>query len=154
MDRGYIAPSPNHLSSTWSHPHLHMEGLSNSSGPMHQLGNLEDFMQRAPASVFSKRASSSNTLASAGAQYHFKNKSSSTLVSAEVELRRLCLSQGWGAPSVHLTGQRVAASGFQVCFNYLALVLTVNIFSQVEFQASVMVIGLPTLLNGPWCLAK
>ena len=27
-------------------------------------------------------------------------------------------------------------------------------FSQVEFQASVMVIGLPTLLNGPWCLAK
>ena len=27
-------------------------------------------------------------------------------------------------------------------------------FLQVEFQASVMVIGLPTLLNGPWCLAK
>ena len=26
--------------------------------------------------------------------------------------------------------------------------------SQVEFQASVMVIGLPSLLNGPWCLAK
>merc|ERR1711990_535255 len=92
-------------------------------------------MQRAPTSNLNNGSSYSGTLASAEAQYPFINKS--TLISAEVELRRLCLNQGWGAPSVHLTGQRVAASGFQV-----------------EFQASVMVIGLPTLLNGPWCLAK
>jgi len=121
VDRGYIAPSPNHLARSWSYPHLQMEGLASSGHPIHQLNNLEDFMQRAPASQLNP----------------VNRPSSSTLVSAEVELRRLCLSQGWGAPSVHLTGQRVATSGFQV-----------------EFQASVMVIGLPTLLNGPWCLAK
>ena len=95
VDRGYIAPSPNHLARSWSHPHLQMEGLPSSGPPIHQLSNLEDFMQRAPASELNRA-------------------SSSTLVSAEVELRRLCLSQGWGAPSVHLTGQRVATSGFQV----------------------------------------
>ena len=114
VDRGYIAPSPNHISTTWSHPHLPMEGHASSIGPIHHLSNLEDLMQRAPASNLNKRSSYSGTLASAEVQYPFINKSSSTLVSAEVELRRLCLSQGWGAPSVHLTGQRVAASGFQV----------------------------------------
>jgi len=118
VDRGYIAPSPNHLARSWSPSHLQMEGLASTGPPIHQLSNLEDFMQSTPPSELNRA-------------------SSSTLVSAEVELRRLCLSQGWGAPSVHLTGQRVATSGFQV-----------------EFQASVMVIGLPTLLNGPWCLAK
>merc|ERR1712013_41682 len=82
---------------------------------------MEDFIQRAPAPRELKPATG------------FPG----SLVSAGDELRRLCLSQGWGAPSLHLTGQRVATSGLQV-----------------EFQASVMVIGLPTLLNGPWCLSK
>ena len=68
-----------------------MEGPSNSSPLPHHLSNLEDFVQRTPG----------------------------TLVSAEVELRRLCVSQGWGVPSVHLTGQRIGAAGFQVLKNVL-----------------------------------
>ena len=100
VDRGYIAPSPNHLARSWSHPHLQMEGLASSGPPNPKLSNLEDFMQRAPAPELHRA-------------------SSSTLASAEVELRRLCLSQGWGAPSVHLTGQRVATSGFQVHWSIL-----------------------------------
>ena len=72
-----------------------MEGLANSGPPMQQLSNLEDFMQRAPAPELNRAPAS-------------------TLVPAEVELRRLCISQGWGVPSVHLTGQRVSSSGFQV----------------------------------------
>jgi len=117
VDRGYIPPSPNHHLSRWNHSDLQREGLASPNPPIQQLSNLEDFVQRAPAPE--------------------SNWAPSTLVSAEVELRRLCISQGWGAPSVHLTGQRVANSGFQV-----------------EYQASVMVIGLPTLLNGPWCIVK
>jgi len=95
--------------------------FASSYDPPTQLSNMEDFIQRPPAPRELKP-----TTGSPG-----------SLVSAGDELRRLCLSRGWGAPSLHLTGQRVAASGLQV-----------------EFQASVMVIGLPTLLNGPWCLSK
>ena len=95
VDRGYIAPSPNHLARSWSHPHLQMEGLASSGPPIPQLSNLEDFMQRAPAPELNRALAS-------------------TIVPAEVELRCLCISQGWGVPSVHLTGQRVSSSGFQV----------------------------------------
>ena len=88
VDRGYIAPS------SWN-PLLE-RGLSSSFAPRTHLSNLEDFIQRAPAAGEPKLASPSS------------------LVSAGEELRRLCLSQGWGAPSLHLTGQRVATSGLQV----------------------------------------
>ena len=95
VDRGYIPPSPNHLSSSWSHPNLQTEELTSPGPPIHQFSNLEDFMQRAPAPELNRAPAS-------------------TLVPAEVELRRLCISEGWGVPSVHLTGQRVSSSGFQV----------------------------------------
>ena len=85
VDRGYIAPS------SWN-PLLE-RGPSLSFAPRTHLSNLEDFIQRAPAPKFASPRS---------------------LVSAGDELRRLCLSQGWGAPSLHLTGQRVATSGLQV----------------------------------------
>ena len=88
VDRGYIAPS------SWN-PLLE-RGPSSSFAPRTHLSNLEDFIQRAPAPGEPKLASPRS------------------LVSAGDELRRLCLSQGWGAPSLHLTGQRVATSGLQV----------------------------------------
>merc|ERR1719228_1008323 len=119
VDRGYVAPSVKY-SSSWS-PLMEGSLASSYCYASPRMSNLEDFIQRVPAPGEPKL-----TTASPG-----------SLESACDELRRLCLSQGWGAPSLHLTGQRVAASGLQV-----------------EFQASVMVIGLPTLLNGPWCLTK
>ena len=94
VDRGYVAPSVKY-SSSWSPL---MEGSLASSYASPRLSNLEDFIQRAPAPGEPKL-----TTASPG-----------SLVSACDELRRLCLSQGWGAPSLHLTGQRVATSGLQV----------------------------------------
>ena len=98
VDRGYVAPSVKH-SSTWN-PLGALAGGSFASfyAPVSQRNNLEDFVQRAPAQEEPKLASASP----------------GSLVSAGDELRRLCLSQGWGAPSLHLTGQRVASSGLQV----------------------------------------
>jgi len=52
---------------------------------------------------------------------------------AEVELRRLCISQGWGSPNLRVTGQRVLESG------------------EVEHQAAVVVQGMGHgLMTGPW----
>ena len=96
VDRGYVAPSVK-CSPSWSPL---MEGSLASSYASPRLSNLEDFIQRAPAPEEPKLASASP----------------GSLVSACDELRRLCLSQGWGAPSLHLTGQRVATSGLQVLF--------------------------------------
>ena len=116
VDRGYIPPSTtNHLSSSWSRSHLHMDGIASSVPPMHQPSNLGDFMQRAPAPELNMA-------------------SSSTLVSAEVELRRLCLSRGWGPPSVHLTGQRVAVSGFQVYWSILKPGLCILVPRRLSFK--------------------
>ena len=98
VDRGYVAPSVEH-SSTWD-PLGALAGGSFASfyPPVSQQNNLEDFVQRAPAPEEPK----------------LPTASPGSLVSAGDELRRLCLSQGWGAPSLHLTGQRVATSGLQV----------------------------------------
>ena len=98
VDRGYVAPSLKH-SSTWD-PLGAGGSFASFHSPASQLNNLEDFVQRAPAPEEPKLATASP----------------GSLVSACDELRRLCLSQGWGAPSLHLTGQRVATSGLQVLF--------------------------------------
>ena len=97
VDRGYVAPSVK-LSSTWNP--LAGGSFASFYAPVSQRNNLEDFVQRAPAQEEPKLATASP----------------GSLVSAGDELRRLCLSQGWGAPSLHLTGQRVATSGLQVLF--------------------------------------
>ena len=94
VDRGHVAPSVKY-STSWNPP---MGGSFASSYDPTQLSNMEDFIQRPPAPRELKP-----TTGSPG-----------SLVSAGDELRRLCLSQGWGAPSLHLTGQRVATSGLQV----------------------------------------
>ena len=94
VDHGYVVPSVKY-SSSWSPL---MEGSLASSCASPRLSNLEDFIQRAPAPGDPKLATASP----------------GSLVSACDELRRLCLSQGWGAPSLHLTGQRVSTSGLQV----------------------------------------
>ena len=152
VDRGYVAPSVKY-SSSWNP--LMGGSFASSYAPPTQLSNMEDFIQRTPAPGESKPATGSP----------------GSLVSAGDELRRLCLSQGWGAPSLHLTGQRVATSGLQVSLRFRdygwlcsrsfspvhssSPILVICVCSvKVEFQASVMVIGLPTLLNGPWCLSK
>ena len=88
VDRGYIPPSPRNISS------FQTQGPASCLPSIHQLGNLANFMQRTLPQ---------EPIGAPG-----------NLVSAEGELRRLCLSQGWGGPTVHLTGQRIAASGFQV----------------------------------------
>ena len=98
VDRDYVAPSVKY-SSSWSPL---MEGSLASSYASPRLSNLEDFIQRAPAPGDPKLATASP----------------GSLVSACDELRRLCLSQGWGAPSLHLTGQRVATSGLQVLYKF------------------------------------
>ena len=152
VDRGYVTPSVKY-SSSWNP--LMGGSFASSYAPPTQLSNMEDFIQRAPAPREPKPATGSP----------------GSLVSADDELRRLCLSQGWGAPSLHLTGQRVATSGLQVSLRFRdygwlcsrsfsplhssSPILVICVCSvKVEFQASVMVIGLPTLLNGPWCLSK
>ena len=99
VDRGYVAPSVKY-SSSWNP--LMGGSFASSYAPPTQLSNMEDFIQRAPAPQELKP-----TTGSPG-----------NLVSAGDELRRLCLSQGWGAPSLHLTGQRVATSGLQVSLRF------------------------------------
>ena len=49
-------------------------------------------------------------------------------------------------------GLLVGENRLQLVPNSLTLICVCSV--KVEFQASVMVIGLPTLLNGPWCLSK
>ena len=49
-------------------------------------------------------------------------------------------------------GLLVAEKRLQFVLNFSTLICVCSV--KVEFQASVMVIGLPTLLNGPWCLSK
>ena len=95
VDRGYVAPSVKY-SSSWNP--LMGGSFASSYAPPTQLSNVEDFIQRAPAPREPKPATGSP----------------GSLVSADDELRRLCLGQGWGAPSLHLTGQRVSTSGLQV----------------------------------------
>ena len=95
VDRGYIPPSPRNISS------FQTQGPASPLPSFHQLGNLANFMQRTLPQ---------EPIGAPG-----------NLVSAEGELRRLCLSQGWGGPTVHLTGQRIAASGFQVHKNKMIL---------------------------------
>ena len=97
VDRGYIPPSPRNISS------FQTQGPASCLPSIHQLGNLANFMQRTlPREPIGAPGN---------------------LVSAEGELRRLCLSQGWGSPTVHLTGQRIAASGFQVHENKMILAM-------------------------------
>ena len=99
VDRGHVAPSAKY-STSWNP--LMGGSFASSYAPPTQLSNMEDFIQRPPAPRELKPATGSQ----------------GSLVSAGDELRRLCLSQGWGAPSLHLTGQRVATSGLQVTLRF------------------------------------
>ena len=99
VDRGHVAPSAKY-STSWNP--LMGGSFASSYAPPTQLSNMEDFIQRPPAPRELTPATGSQ----------------GSLVSAGDELRRLCLSQGWGAPSLHLTGQRVATSGLQVTLRF------------------------------------
>ena len=122
VDRGYVAPSVKY-SSSWNP--LMGGSFASSCAPPTQLSNMEDFIQRAPAPGEPKPATGSQ----------------GNLVSAGDELRRLCLSQGWGAPSLHLTGQRVATSGLQVSLRFRDYGwLCSRSFSQVHSSSPILVI--------------